>query len=92
MTITDESKMDTQLNLLNKVSLRRHSNLLCRKAKLKWTLDKSIGKHIIHIDQITPFEMDDICPIPYRLGCLFPPLSLHARSIVRKKSIRKIGE
>lgn len=92
MVITDKSKMDGQLNLSNKVSLRGYSDLLRRKAKPKWTLDKSIGKHIIHIDQITPFEMDDICPIPYRLGCQFPPLPLHARSIIRKKSIQKMGE
>lgn len=91
MVITDKSKMDGQLNLLNKVSLRRHSDLLCRKVELKWTLDKSIGKHIIHIDQITPFEMDDICPIPYCEDCS-NSLPLYLRSIVRKKSIRKMGE
>ena len=91
MVITDKSKMDGQLNLSNKVSLRRYSDLLRRKAKLKWTLDKSNGKHIIHINQITPFEMGDISPIPYCANCS-NSLPLYLRSIVRKRSIRKMGE
>lgn len=91
MTITDESKMDTQLDLFQKVSLRGYSYLLRKKARSKWALDKSIGKHIIHIDQTTTFEMDDIRPIPYCSGCP-NSLPLHVRSIVRKKCIRKMGE
>lgn len=91
MTIIDESKMDTQLDLFQKVSLRGYSYLLRRKVRPKWTLDKSIGKHIIHIDQTMPFEMDDIRPIPYCADCS-NSLPLHLRFIVRKKSIRKMGE
>ena len=90
MVITDKSKMD-KLNLFNKVSLRGYSYLLREKAKLKWTLDKSIGKHIIRIDQTMPFEMDDIRPIQYYADCS-DSLPLYLRSIVRKKSIRKMGE
>ena len=94
MTITDESKMDTQLDLFQKVSLR--SDLLRKKARLKWTLAESNGKSILHVEDgngtmSMSLEINSTTPIPYRLGCL-PPLSLHVRSIVRKKSIRKMGE
>lgn len=94
MTITDESKMDTQLDLFQKVSLR--SDLLRKKARPKWTLAESDGKTILHdkhVDGMSmSLEVNGTTPIPYRLGCLIPPLSLHVRSIVRKKCIRKMGE
>ena len=92
MVITDESKMGTQLDLFTKVSLRGYSDLLRKKARPKWTLAKSNGKSIIRVNQtIMPLEIDDVVPIPYRLGGTCP-LSLHLRSVVRKKSIRKVGE
>lgn len=93
MTVTDESKMDTQLDLFQKVSLR--SDLLRKKARPKWTLAESNGKSIVHVKDVNgtmPLEVNGTTPIPYRLGCLFPPLSLHVRSIVRKKCIRKMGD
>lgn len=48
MVITDKSKMDTQLNLFNKVSLRGYSYLLRKKARPKWTLDKSYQQEQIY--------------------------------------------